>query len=326
MDPERVLRWVEPEIGLEAVLVIDSTVLGPAAGGMRTRSYASLDEAEADARILARAMTLKCSLAGLDAGGAKLVIRKQAGWDRARVFRRVGELVQGLDGAFRTAGDLGTTADDLGVAAEVCEYVHTEEDDLAAALARGYLACARALCRHRGRSVEDCSIAVQGCGAIGAAIARELAQAGASLVLADIDTPTAERLAVELGAELGQPESILGAEVDILCPCAVGEVITLESMTELRAWGLCGAANHIIADRATELALTEAGIRVVPDFLASAGAVIRGVGRSVMELADTEPLILALEQKAELILEGANEQGRTTSDVAREMALAQLAH
>jgi len=87
-------------------------------------------------------MTLKCALAGLDAGGGKAVVWDHGAWDREKGFARLGQAIEELGGAFRTAGDLGTTAADLAVMARQCSYVHTGEAELANAVASGLLACA----------------------------------------------------------------------------------------------------------------------------------------------------------------------------------------
>jgi leucine dehydrogenase len=110
LDVDRVVLWRDAASGLEAILVIDDVTLGPAAGGVRTRAYRSPEDALADAAALARAMTVKCALAGLPTGGGKCVVLDHAGLDRARGFRVLGERIAELGGLFRTAGDLGTTA------------------------------------------------------------------------------------------------------------------------------------------------------------------------------------------------------------------------
>ncbi|MEM9490794.1 MAG: dihydrofolate reductase, partial [Myxococcota bacterium] len=283
----RCLLWTDVASGLRAVLVIDSWALGPAAGGIRTRAYPSLNAAIDDAARLARAMTLKCSLGRVDAGGAKVVVIDHPGLDRRAAFARLGQLVSELGGRFLTAGDLGTTVSDLEAMAEHCEYVVTEEDDLADAVARGLLGCARACADVAGKGgIAGMRVAIQGCGAIGAAVARILAGAGAELLIADIDRHRAENLAREVTAEIARPEHILTADVDLVCPCAIGGVITAAVAEEIRAWAVCGAANNIVADRAAELALHRRGILHVPDIVASAGAVVDGVGQRVMGLAD----------------------------------------
>lgn len=276
---ERCLLWTDRDSGLRAVLVIDSLVGGRAAGGIRTRSYPDLQAAAADAADLARAMTRKCAAAGLDSGGAKCVVLDHPGLDRPRAFTRLGQLVDELGGLFRTAGDLGTTSADLAAMAAHTTHVHTDEPALAAAVGRGLLRCIEACADVRGVPVPGLRIAIQGCGAIGTAVARALTAAGATVLLADIDRPRAEALAVELApaATVLDPAHILDADVDIISPCAVGGVLTPDLAHRLRAWAVCGAANNILATPAVAPILASRHILHVPDHLASAGAVIAGL-------------------------------------------------
>lgn len=109
---ERCFAFNHNQSGLRAFLIIDNLVLGPAAGGIRTLPYASPEEALEDAIKLARAMTIKCALAGLDAGGGKAVVLEHKDLRRKEAFEELGRRVQELGGIFRTAGDLGTTKAD----------------------------------------------------------------------------------------------------------------------------------------------------------------------------------------------------------------------
>jgi leucine dehydrogenase len=321
----RCVVWRDPPSGLVAVLVIDDLTLGPGAGGVRTRAYPDLAAALAEAAALARAMTRKCALAGLAAGGAKAVVLDHPGLDRPRAFARLGEFVAELGGVFRTAGDLGTTAADLAAMAATCPFVHTDERGLAEAVARGLLRCVEACARARGREVAGLRVAVQGCGSIGGAAARALAAAGAGLVVADVDAARAGALAAELGAAVASPGAVLTAEVDVVAPCAVGGVITSAVAAELRAWAVCGAANNILADEAAARTLARRGVLHVPDEVASAGAVIEGIGRSVMGLADRGPLIDALGATAAALLAESARTGELPGALAERRARARLA-
>ncbi len=315
----------DPPSGLLAVIVIDDMTLGPAAGGIRTQHHADLVSAVKQAAELARAMTLKCAIAGLDAGGGKGVVLAHPGLDRRAAFAKLGEHVQQLGGCFRTAGDLGTSMDDLRAMATTCEYVHTEEGDLARSVARGLLKCLEAMCRVREREVAGLRVAVQGCGAIGAAVARAVAQRGMVPVLADVNHSRAQALATELGAEMWPAAGILGAPVDIVAPCAVGGVITKVSAAGVRAWGVCGAANNIIVDEEAERALMARRVWCVPDVIASAGAVVDGIGRTVMGLDDRTALVDRLGEIAEAVLREALETGEPASRVAARIADARIA-
>ena len=310
MGAPELIEIADPASGLEAVIAIDSTALGPAAGGVRTRSYPDRAAMIADARELARAMTIKCALAGLDAGGAKAVVRDHPGLDRPRAFRRLGAEVARLGGRFRTAGDLGTTRDDLEAMAGVCpEYVHVDVASLAASVARGLAACLEA-CRG---PVAGATVAIQGCGAIGSAVAAELAGRGAELIIADLDPA---RAAAVTGARVVDPAAILAAAVDVLSPCAAGRVIDDAVAGSVRAMVICGGANNVFASEAAEAALVARGILVIPDVVASAGAVADGIGRSVMGLADRGPLIDGLGATAAAILDEASRTGAPPSRVA----------
>lgn len=313
--------------GLRAVLVIDDQTLGPAAGGVRTRAYPDLEAAVRDAAALARAMTVKCALGGLAAGGAKAVVLDHPGLDRPAAFEVLGRRVQELGGLFRTAGDLGTTEDDLRAMARATEYVHTGEADLSRAVARGLLRCVEACLAHRaaGETTVGLRVAVQGCGAIGSAVAEALADAGCSLVVADVAPGRAEAVALATGARVVPAGAVLEEDVDVLCPCAVGGVVDEATASRLRAFALVGAANNVVASEAAHAALHARGVLHVPDVVASAGAVVEGIGRTVMGLPDRAPLVDALGATAERILRLSRDQDRPTLAVARGLAAERLA-
>jgi len=319
----------DESIGLRAFLVIDDTTLGPAAGGIRTRAYPDDASARTDAHALARAMTLKCSLAGLPCGGGKAVVRELPGMDRQAVFERVGALVEELDGGFLTAGDLGTGADDLAAVARRTGHVHRDEAGLAGAVGRGCLrameACAGCLDRTAGGSLEGLEIAVQGCGTVGEAVARAAAGAGATVRVADLERARAETLAAEIGGSIADPEEVLLAAVDIVSPCAVGGVIRAEHVAALRARALCGAANNVLADARADEALLERDILHVPDVLASAGAVVEGIGRMILDRDDCGPLIDRIRPVARRVLEESARSRRPAGRVARGLAMARIA-
>lgn len=320
--PANFIFITDPPSGLRAFLVLDSLALGPAAGGVRTRRYPSAEAALRDALDLARAMTLKCAIAGLDAGGGKCVVMDHDGLDRPRAFEHLGKRIEALRGAFRTAGDLGTTKDDLEAMAKGTQYVCTDERGLSAAVARGMLRCIEACAAERGRKgVTGMRVAIQGAGSIGSAVAEALANEGARVLCADLDTEKAERLANRLRGRTCSPDDILFAEVDILAPCASGGVITPDIARRLRASAVCGAANNILASQESGQILVERGILHVPDLIASAGAVIEGIGRLVMDLPDRTPLIDKLGETAREVLSEARRTGRTPSEVALARAL-----
>lgn len=317
--------WSDESSGLRAVLVLDDLTLGPAAGGVRTQPYPSVGHAIADAAKLARAMAMKCALAGLDAGGGKVVVLDHPALDRSRAFEQLGRRIDELGGIFHTGPDLGTTPQDLAAMARWTPFVNTGEGAFALAVARGLLRCVEACVAERGlTSLEGVHIAVQGCGAIGAAAARTFAAAGARLTVSDVREARAVQLAEEVGASVCDADELLEAAVDIVAPCAVGGVLTLPRAERLRAWAVCGAANNVIAEPFVDEVLSRRGILHVPDTIASAGAVIEGIGATVMGLQDRSPLIDRLGVTAREVLREARQTGRPPTLVAEARAVRRI--
>ena len=312
------------ESGLRAVLVIDDTTLGPAAGGIRTLAYPSWQDACRDAAALAHAMTLKLSISGLDGGGGKTVVLDHPGLNRAAAFRRLGEFVEKLQGLYHTAGDLGTTTGDLFAMAERTGYVRTSQDDLANATGRSVLAGIRACAALRDVSLQSLTIGIQGCGMIGAGVARILAAEGARLIVSDAIPERAINLAAEVNAFIVLAQDILVSDVDILAPCAAGGVITNDVAHTIKSWAVCGGANNQLAGDAGQI-LAERQIHFVPDILCSAGAAVVGIGGNVMGIANPGVLIESLEHLTLQILQESVAKRLPTNRIAERKARERIA-
>ncbi len=324
LDRDRFLFLADRASGLRAILCIDDLRAGPAAGGIRTRAYPRVEDAAAEVAGLARGMTIKCALAGLAAGGAKTVVLDHSGMDRPAAFRALGGYIEELAGRYHAAGDFGTTAADLAAAAERTRFVHINEPDLAGAVGESVARCLRvAFDRLDGGALAGRTVGIQGCGAIGAAVAGRLHDAGARLVVADVVPERAEALR-SLGADVVAPEAILQAEVDALVPAALGGVLDERSAPAVRARVVCGAANGVMAGDEVGRALSARGVILVPDALGSAGAVMEGIGSAVMGLSDRTPLFAALEETTREVLDRAEETGESPDAVARRLAFERL--
>ena len=319
------IGWTDRESGLKALLVIDDVTLGPAAGGVRIQPYPSFQHALRDASALARAMTLKCAIAGLPAGGGKIVVIEHGEMDRARAFEFIGKKVEEMGGLFRTGSDLGTTSDDLQAMSTWTQYVHTKEERICEAVALGVLRAIEACCESRPQTTLDgLKVAVQGCGAVGAAVTRALAQSGADLCIADVDSTRANALASEVGARVCAPEEIMRQDVDVISPNAGGGVLTRRKVDELKAWAVCGGANNILSDAAVAQLLHERNVLYIPDFLSSAGGVIDGLGRDVLRLEDPLPLVERLGDYVRLVIDESRATNRLPLDIATEKAMQKI--
>lgn len=280
---ERVLIASEGEY--HCVLAIHSTVLGPALGGTRLWRYAIEHEAVADALRLARGMTYKNAMAGLDLGGGKSVILAPARIaDREALFRAHGRLIESLGGTYYTGEDVGTSPADMDVVAKETRHVGGTSDsigDPSPRTARGVFRAMQAAALHRlGTSnLKGVRVALQGCGNVGTALAAQLAEAGARLVVADVDSARANRVAAETGARVVDADGIYGVEADVFSPNALGAILNAETIPRLRCSIVAGGANNQLREPGADGArLAERGITYVPDYVANAGGVIAGFG------------------------------------------------
>lgn len=279
---ERVLVAREGEY--HCIVAIHDTALGAALGGTRLWRYAAEQDALGDALRLARGMTYKNAMAGLDAGGGKSVMLAPARIaDREALFRAHGRLVESLGGVYITAEDVGTSPADMDVVEMETRHVAGTTrgtGDPSPRTARGVFRAIQAAAKVRlGRdSLAGLRVALQGCGNVGAALARQLAEAGATLVLADVDPARAERVAAEVRGRAVSPEAIYDAEADVFSPNALGGILNEESIPRLRCSLVAGGANNQLREPADGARLAERGIVYAPDYVANAGGVITGFG------------------------------------------------
>ena len=93
---ERVMFGRDQATGMQAVIAIHSTALGPAAGGCRMWPYPSTRDAVVDVLRLSRGMSYKNALAGLPLGGGKAVIIADATAKSPDLWRAYGRFVDSL--------------------------------------------------------------------------------------------------------------------------------------------------------------------------------------------------------------------------------------
>jgi len=281
-DGEQAVVRYDGESGAWMFVCVHSTVLGPAAGGTRMRVYPTPGDGLADAMRLSGAMTWKMAGADMPCGGGKAVLavpELPAGEPRRRLLRRYGELVASLGGTYRTAGDMNISPTDLDVVAETCPWVYGTTGrggNSGRGTARGALHAIRATVEHTFDSPELAgrTVLVQGAGAVGAVLARELTDAGARVLVSDVD----ESRAAATGYETVPPERVIETEVDVYSPCAVGGTLSAESIPRLACRAIAGCANNQLAEPEDAERLRERRILYAPDYLVSAGGIIQLLG------------------------------------------------
>ena len=282
MGHERVLFCSNPEVGLQAIIAVHSTVLGPGLGGCRMWPYGSTEEALTDVLRLSRGMTYKAAAAGLNLGGGKAVIIGDAKKDKTEeLFRAFGRYVESLNGFYITAEDVGTGTEDMEVVHHETRWVTGLPPELGGGgdpspvTAFGTLQGIKAAVQHLGDdSLKGRSVAVQGLGSVGYNLARFLRDEGAKVFGTDIDPETTARAREELGVEIVPIDEILEVECDVVAPCALGAVINDDSIPKLRCRVVAGAANNQLKEDRHGQELHDRGILYAPDYVINAGGLI----------------------------------------------------
>ena len=281
---EQLVLCHEPSCGYFGIIAIHDTTLGPALGGTRFWNYKSTDEAITDALRLARGMSYKSAVAGLNLGGGKSVIvgdNKRV--DREAVFRAHGRFVESLKGRYITAEDVGTSPADM-------EYVRMETESVAGLHGRSgdpspvtaygvYVGMkASAKVRWGSDSLVGKKILVQGCGHVAYSLCEHLHAEGAKLVVTDIDKEKMTQVVRATGAETVAPDKIYDVPADIYSPNALGATVNDETLKRLQVEIIAGGANNQLAEERHGVELEQRGMLYAPDYVINGGGVINVYG------------------------------------------------
>jgi leucine dehydrogenase len=282
-DYEQVVFCQDKATGLKAIIAIHDTTLGPALGGCRMWNYQSEEEAITDALRLARGMTYKNAVAGLNLGGGKSVIigDPRTGKSEA-LFRAFGRYVESLGGRYITAEDVGTTEADMDQIFMETKYVAglspafgkggNPSPVTAYGVFRGMQAAAKVA--YGEDSLRGKRVAVQGVGNVAYHLCQLLHQAGAKLFVTDIDPDRVQKAANEFDAEVVSPDKIYDVECDIFAPCALGAIIDDQTVERLKCKIVAGSANNQLKEEKHGEMLEQKGILYAPDYVINAGGVI----------------------------------------------------
>jgi leucine dehydrogenase len=330
---EGVHLFTDAASGLQAVIAVHSTHLGPAAGGVRFWHYADSDRAITDALRLSRGMSFKNAMAGLPMGGGKGVVLAGKPGDTISQaqLEAFGRAVESLNGKYVTAEDVGMSEASMKVIAT--QTRHVSGLPVAAGSAGGdpgpytaygvYLGVKAAAKRGLGAdSMTGVHVAIQGVGSVGGGLAKLLAKDGARLTLADVNAGRAQALADELGAETAAADAILRVEADVVSPNALGAILTESSIAALKTRVIAGGANNQLETREDGARLAERGILYAPDYVINAGGIIN-VGLEYLGQGDEAEVMARIERIPTRLIEvwdEADSSGAPSSDVADMLA------
>ncbi|MEM7687580.1 MAG: Glu/Leu/Phe/Val dehydrogenase dimerization domain-containing protein [Pseudomonadota bacterium] len=325
-DHQRIVFRRDEDTGLEAIIALHDTTLGPAIGGCRIMPYPTRDDALRDVLRLSRGMTYKCAIAGIPYGGGKAVIIADPATQKdTMLLHAMGRMIDELGGEYISSFDAGTTIDDVRTMGEVTRHVAGIAEGFGNAsesTAQGVLHCMEACWRKLdGGSLKDVRVAIQGMGNVGARLARLLQGVGATIVVSDVHQRACEAFDVEII----DPVKVHASEVDILAPCAFGGVLNKHSIPEINARLIVGGANNQLGEASDAQLLRDHGILYCPDFLANAGGIVelhhqlKGGSKDKLSFH-----LKSLGFTAREIVRTADERKLTTDVVAKEIVDARI--
>ncbi|MGN7941745.1 branched-chain amino acid dehydrogenase [Virgibacillus sp. 6R] len=282
-DYEQLVFCQDKQSGLKAIIAIHDTTLGPALGGTRMWMYESEEAAIEDALRLARGMTYKNAVAGLNLGGGKTVIIGDPKKDKnEEMFRAFGRYIQGLNGRYITAEDVGTTVEDMDIIHEETDYVTgispafgssgNPSPVTAYGVYRGMKAAAKEA--FGTDSLTNKKVAIQGVGNVAYHLCKYLHEEGAKLIVTDINKEAIQRAVNAFQAEAVEPNEIYSVDSDIFAPCALGAVLIDVTIPQLKASVIAGAANNQLKEPRHGEIIHQKGIVYAPDYVINAGGVI----------------------------------------------------
>jgi leucine dehydrogenase len=279
-DHEQVVFCSDDKSNLKAIIAVHSTALGPAAGGCRFWDYVDDAAALTDVLRLSKGMTYKNAMAGLKLGGGKAVIIGDASKIKSEaLFKAFGNAVNNIGGRYYTAEDVNITTSDMAIVNQVTDYVSGLEGksgNPGPFTAIGTFLGIKAAVKFKlGRDdLTGIKVAVQGLGSVGFSLCEKLHQAGAKLVVTDINQKALDQAQQQFNATVVGLDEIYQQDVEVFAPCALGASINDDSLAQLKAVIIAGCANNQLAETKHDQALTDKGILYAPDYVINAGGII----------------------------------------------------
>ena len=336
---EQVAFWHDEKTGLQAIIAVHSTQLGPALGGCRMWPYANGAEALTDVLRLSKGMTYKAAMAELKQGGGKSVIIGDPRRDKSSaMMESMGRFVDSFGGRYFTAEDSGISVADLHSMATQSEFIaginakyqytgEPSDGNPAPSTAYGTFVGLKAAVKHKFNSdLQGMTVAIQGLGHVGYRLASHLHQAGANLIVADIFADNTARAAQEFGAKVVDADEIIKVQAEVLAPCAMGASINDRTIDTIKAQVIAGAANNQLSTESMGDKLSQRGILYAPDYVINAGGVIDIYHqRSDSNAAAMKAHIERIGNNLEAIFTRSDEEGAGTNHVANAMAEERIA-
>jgi len=281
---EQVVYCNDNKTGLQAIIAIHNTVLGPSLGGCRMYPYQSESEALEDVLRLSRGMTYKASISNLNLGGGKAVIIGDPKKIKTKeLLESFGRFVDTLNGRYITAEDVGMTVEDM-------EYIRSQTNhvtgitkslggsgDPSIFTALGVFIGMKAALKKKYQieSFKNLKVGIQGFGKVGYYLSKHLFEAGAQIYGFDVDQERMDLVSREFGVTSISNNDLMKLELDIFSPCALGGIINPQTLENLNCQIIAGAANNqLLNEKRESETINEKKILYVPDYVINAGGLM----------------------------------------------------
>jgi leucine dehydrogenase len=327
---EQVVLCSDPVTGLQAIIAIHDTSLGPALGGTRMWKYASSNDAIVDALRLSRGMTYKAAVSGVNLGGGKAVIIGNPHTDKNEaLFRAYGRFVETQRGRYITAEDVGTGVRDMEWIRMETKYVTGVggpggSGDPSPVTALGVYSGMKAAAKAAFGSdaLSGKRIVVQGAGNVATYLVQSLVKEGATVFVSDIYEDKAHKLAASTGATVIAPDAVFTTACDIFSPNALGAILDDETIPALTCAVIAGGANNQLKDEQKHATmLRDRSIIYAPDYVINAGGLMNVA--SEVEGYDRDKVMRQAEGIYDItanILSIASERGILTIEASNAIA------
>ena len=331
-DHEQIIYCSDKDLGLKAIIGIHDTTLGPSIGGTRMWNYSTEQDGLKDVLRLSKAMSLKSSLAGLNAGGGKAVIIGDLKLKNENFIKKYASFINDINGKYWTAQDVNISSQDMIWMKDVTPFVVGMPEDkgglgdsshpTAYGVYLGMKAASKFV--YGNDSLEGKKIALQGIGKVGAKLIEYLTKENATIYVSDINKEILKNITDKYKVSTFKYSELYSMELDIFSPCALGAILNSESIKKLKCKIVAGAANNQLEDDKThDIELKEKNIIYVPDFLINAGGVISVYHEQIQDLSKEKVFAMTenIYSKVEDVLKLSSENNISTNVSAMKIAL-----
>lgn len=247
----------------------------PANGGIRWRAYASRQQQEEEALMLAQRMSLKHGLYNTGFSGGKIVVNSQRPpKDHPAVLEAIGALLNRYAGTFFTGCDINTGNHDMDYLRRFTPWILNAMDsplvDTSVATGYGVWSSINKVLLLRLHHLSRARIAIHGMGKVGAEVAKQCLQFGCEVVGYDIN-PAAH---FPDGVIRVTEEALWTQHSDVLCIASLSGILTPQNVDRLDTRWVISSANSPFSCLEAEQRLLARGIHYLPDYVSNAGAVI----------------------------------------------------